>query len=438
MSLRARTSRFGSIETFRSTPLVVFDQGLVSAVNFATTVALVRWLGLELFGEFSLIWMLVLFALGLQQAFLALPMLTIGPKQSDEDRPRYYAALLVLEALFTLVVFGAVWGGCLVASELLGQARFAGVGLQVALLVCVKQAHAFVRSYFFSCDRRGAVLANDAVAYGGQILLLYALHRTGTLNLGSAIWAVVLASGVASVLGLAQVERIATTRADLVSVTRRHWRYSRWLVAKAILQWFSSNYFLLATRALLGPGALGALKAAQTVLGVLHVFFLAMENVVPVRAARLLVTEGLGSMTRYIERLTWIGTAFTLATSLVLLTWPGLLLHLLYGETSPDLETALRGFAILYVFVFEVAVLQLLLRTLERTRPIFTAFAVNAALSILVAYPLVEAFGLRGAIAGMVAQQLLMAGLMFVGLGRVLRDSMAAESLPATRFRAGR
>ena len=405
-------------------------------MNFATTVALVRWLGLELFGVFSLVWMLVLFALGLQQAFLSLPMLTIGPKQREEERPDYYAALLSLEFLFSFVAIALVWGGCHIASEFFGQERLAGVGLQVALLVCVKQAHAFIRSYFFSRDRRGAVLANDAVAYGGQIVLLYVLHRSGTLDLKSAIWAIVLTSGIACALGLVQYERIATTRERLVSVARRHWKFSRWLVAKAILQWFSSNYFLIAAGALLGTGALGALKAAQTVLGVLHVFFLAMENAVPVRAARILVTEGLGSLTRYMERLAWIGTGFTLATSLILLTWPGVLLGLLYGETSPELETALRGFAILYVFVFEVAVLQLLLRTLERTRPIFTAFAVNAVLSIFVAYPLVEAFGLIGAVAGMVGQQLLMAGLMFLSLGKILNNTLEEDSLAATRFRA--
>ena len=95
---------------------------------------------------------------------------------------------------------------------------------------------------------------------------------------------------------------------------------------------------------------------------------------------------------------------------------------------------ALRGFAILYVFVFEVAVLQLLLRTLERTRPIFTAFAVNAVLSIFVAYPLVEAFGLIGAVAGMVGQQLLMAGLMFLSLGKILNNTMEEDSLAATRL----
>src|SRR3546814_7993993 len=70
------------------------DQVMVSGSNFLMTVFLARYLGLEEFGRFALAWMAVLFAAGIHYALVAAPMMSIGPKQIEADRPAYFGAVL--------------------------------------------------------------------------------------------------------------------------------------------------------------------------------------------------------------------------------------------------------------------------------------------------------------------------------------------------------
>lgn len=407
------------------------DQALVSAVNFATTIALVRWLGLQSFGVFSLIWMAVLFAIGVQQACISQPLLTIASKQAEKNRKGYYGAVLWMQLAFTAVLFAISWAGCLAVATILRQEELAAVALPVSVLISAKQAHGFVRSVYFAREKRGGVLTNDALAYLGQLGLLFYVWQSGGLDLAATLWAIAIPSIFAACVGLAGYGTFGTSIDNLKRVAVRHWTFSRWLVAKAVLQWFSSNYFLIAAGAILGTTSLGALKAAQTMLGVLHVFFLAMENIVPVQAAKIHLEKGTSALASYMERLAWSGTVLTLAISMVVMAWPDALLRLVYGHSSADMVLALRALAVLYVFVFEVAVLQLLFRTLEHTRPIFVSFAVTALISLLTAYPIVNAFGLMGVVGGMIGQQVLMTMFLFFGLGRLLESTSADDELVA-------
>ena len=58
-------------------PIALADQMMVSAANFAGGIVLVRGLGLEEFGKYSIAYSLLLFANALQMSFVASPMLNI-------------------------------------------------------------------------------------------------------------------------------------------------------------------------------------------------------------------------------------------------------------------------------------------------------------------------------------------------------------------------
>ena len=74
--------------------LALADQALVSGASFATTVLLVRRLGLADFGLYGLLWLGVLLALGLQQALVF-------------DGPREFRQGFVVELAAGLIGAGA-------------------------------------------------------------------------------------------------------------------------------------------------------------------------------------------------------------------------------------------------------------------------------------------------------------------------------------------
>jgi len=63
------------------------DQGIVSGTSFLTNLMLARFMGLHEFGIFVLAWMSVLFVNSLQTSLIIAPMMSIGPKQEEKDRP---------------------------------------------------------------------------------------------------------------------------------------------------------------------------------------------------------------------------------------------------------------------------------------------------------------------------------------------------------------
>ncbi|KOR29273.1 hypothetical protein TI04_09020 [Achromatium sp. WMS2] len=84
----------------------LLDQMLVSGTNFLIGVFLVRLLGMEQYGMFILVWMIVQFFTSVQSALIVAPMLTIAPKIPIAERPNYFAATLALQTgLVGFIVF---------------------------------------------------------------------------------------------------------------------------------------------------------------------------------------------------------------------------------------------------------------------------------------------------------------------------------------------
>ena len=393
--------------------LALIDQVVVSGSSFLTTVLLVRALGLAEFGVFSLLWLAVVFAVNLQQALLGQPLLTFVPKLAAGESGAYLAATLRLALLLSALValatgasyafFLAHWDAEVVEGTL----------LPMVLVVTAKQAHAFLRASFFAGGRRNRALWIDLVAYPGQLLGLAVLWTQGALDLSSALWTVGLASSAACGLGLLCFEGRGARPAPLSEVADRHWQFARWMTAMAVAQWFGSNAYVVAAGALLGTAAVGALKAAHTVIGVLHLGFLTMENVVPVSAARLLAREGRQRMGSYLGRMALLGLAGTASISSLLALFPRLVLEPLYrGQVTDELVFALRGLALLYVFSFVVTVVQIGFRTIERTRVILVTYLINTAVAVALAQPVVASFGFEGVVLGMAGQQALLATLL--------------------------
>lgn len=427
--LRARVAGSG---------LVIADQALVSGASFATTILLVRALGLDGFGRFSLLWMGVLGLLALQQAVVGTPLLSIGPKHAPDADPAeardYDTGVLRLELAFLAVALAAALGAL---APLAHAAGVVASSHELAAAACAALARAacdFVRQHGFARERRKRVLALDVLAYGGQLAALAVLHVAGALTPLAAWTAIAGANALGAVAGLASYPCWRGSPGALGRVCARHLGMSRWLACLALLQWFTSNAFALAAGAVLGPAAVGAIKAGQTILGALHVLLLAVENVVPVRAAALAARGTAHELAAYFRRVWRDGGLLTLAAAAFIAVSADPLARLVYGSASADQVLAIRAFALHYVCVFAITLVTIRLRTEERTRPVFVAQALGAAFAAAGAHAAVEVFGLAGALAGIVLQQVLVLLVLVLALRGA---SEARRPLQAARAGAG-
>jgi O-antigen/teichoic acid export membrane protein len=383
-------------------------------------VILARFMGLREFGIFVLAWMSVLFVNSLQTALIVAPMMSIGPKQEEKDRPSYFGAVVAQELALVSCCFILVLVGLKTFSGFFHHANLQNLALPLAVAAFAYQMQDFVRRYFFATRQSRFALADDALSYLTQLPILFLLHLYGHLNSATALWAMSGTSIVGLVVGWFWVERIEFHWSWIKAISIRHWRVSRWIAGSTVLTWTSSNLFLLSAPMYYGAAAAGVLKASQNIMGPANIWFLGLENVVPAETARRLHSGGIHSMLAYTRSILvkWGGLTILFAASMSLV--PGFWLKLTYGPEMAQYGYVLRLYALVYVISFVGGPLRAGLQALEFTVPIFWSYLVMTALAFTFAVPMAKWLGLSGSLVGLIGAQVLFQSI--VGISLLLRS----------------
>ncbi|MEX1179728.1 MAG: oligosaccharide flippase family protein [Cucumibacter sp.] len=386
----------------------IADQIVVSGSNFVTGVLIARFLGIDQFGVFSLAWLVVLLFESIQAAVIAGPMLSIGPKQTKQEREEYYGIMFLEQFAFSGAAAALVAASMLVA---VSNRLPIDVGTLTALIAVVValQTQEFLRRYNFSRGRSGLVLLSDAVRYGTQLAALLALFVAYGAATG-VVGALLVIAGSALLGGLVLLKGrpiIPHSFARLHVIVAHQVEFSKWLFGAALVQWTTGNAFLIVVGALLGPTAVGAMRAAQNLLGVTHVYFQAAENVLSPLAARVLHEDGAPALRRLLRTTGFAFGALTSAFCLLFAGFPDYWLTLVFGPTFEGYGLIVVGYAAVYLLLAFSVPLRLAFLAMERTQSIFKVNVIAAAFALASSYPLVNWLGVPGAVAGVVLVHLI-------------------------------
>lgn len=410
-----------------STQLTLVDQALVSGSNFLTAILITRLAGLEEYGFFALAWMGLLLMSSLQQAFIQAPMMSLGPKKSDSEQASYFPASQLLQFGFALTIFLLICPVIAYADLLLPKWKVSELFPILPLAILAYLMQEYYRRYFFISSQAARALLIDGISYLGMLGGILFLYFQDLLTSSYIYLAILISFGTAALLGFFMA-RLSLRKgiAGFSAILREHWKYASWLLGTAVLQFFSSNYFLLAAAALLGPLALGALRIAQNLLGLTHVLFQAMENVVPVKAAESYAKEGFLAMKKYLLKLSVRSGLVVLAILVLLALGAKPVLGLVYGTEYEAYAFLLMGYCLFYLSLFPGYPLRYALRSIEHTRPIFISYVLSTAFSLLLAFPMVKRWELWGVVAGLILTQILMQSVYFLSLRKFQQKALAA------------
>ncbi|MBK8565419.1 MAG: hypothetical protein IPN76_19245 [Saprospiraceae bacterium] len=391
--------------------LALMGQAISSGGNFALGVLLARWLGVEAFGQYSILWMGVLFVLGLHQAYFTQPLMTLLPSKQASEQLAYLEALTGLQVLasvglaaLALLVFGlAVALG--IHSEWLEWLPLMGFLLASYLF------QDYLKKYCYAKRQMLVPMLMDAALFGLLLPTLAVLYFMDELSLGHALFTVMMSYGISSSIGQSMIGGSPIKywkRNNIIRTAKEHYHYSFWLLGTSMVQWFSGNFFLVAAAATLGAVAAGALRMAQNMVGLCHVLFLAMENIMPAEAARQFFSKGEKGLFAYLKRVGLLGS-IPVGLLLIGLTlaapW---LIKWLYGDEYQSYAYLVAAFSVVYALGYVLTILRLAMRSMHFTSPIFVGYLISAGLSILAAGPMVRQWGIGGVLAGLIGSQMLL------------------------------
>lgn len=401
----------------------VADQALVSAVNFLTGIVVARAVGVAGFGAFSLAWMVVLFVANLQYALVSAPMMSIGPKQDPAGTGHYFGAVFLQQGGFALLSMLAVAAGAATIAATVPSWGIDDLLAPMTAATAAYQTQDFLRRYFFTRGRAATALLIDGIGYAGQIAGLVAAAYWLELTAANALWITAAAFAVAAAMGGALTGPLSWRSGQFGAVLQRHWRFAGWLGVSSLLQWTTAHLYFFVAGALFGATAVGALRAANTLLGLTNVLRLALHNVAPVRAAEHFARDGSAALARYVARIGRIGGWATAAIVLVLAAAPEFWLGILFGIEFAPYGWLVRWYAAAYFLMFVMVVLSAALRATERTRVIFLAHLAAAIVLAVTMQPLFDRFGITGAAIGAVLVQTVTVAVLAAGYRRSLRQS---------------
>ncbi len=377
--------------------LAIGDQLIVSGTNFLSSLLMTRFIGLETYGSFVMFWMIFLFLQGIMNAYIGLPMQVLSSKRSNKEN--YLQANLRLANYTVFGICLLLYLGFYIYNVSWQETTF-GYGFWLfPLLITLFFKHEINRKYFYAQEQIVKVLLIDSCTYLLQIPVLLFCCINYSIGLNEVVLSLMMTVLIGNVVGFLIKEKQSENQPEQLPILE-NWLYARYLISTALLQWFSGNFLLISAGGILGLSALGIVRILQNIMGVLHVLFLSLENVVPTKAAYLLHKHSWKHMITYLKKVTLVTGVFYAGLLLLLFVFGRFILSFLYGTEYAKYDYLLYQFIVVYLFVFIGTQAQIIIKTIGVNRGIFIAYLFSFIVAFISAIPLIETFGISGVIVG--------------------------------------
>jgi O-antigen/teichoic acid export membrane protein len=406
--------------TFAPASWGLADQVLISGANFITTVLLARELGPDEFGNFVLVYLVLLFVNSLQGGLVTLPHNILGARRRGKDYARYTAstalsqlALAVVASLFAFAGWAVAWWLASPVAPLL---------LALPPAICASQVQEFARRVLYTERRIAAAFVVDLLAYGGQALAIVVLLQLRMLTAAHALYALAATFALGAALGCWKIRRSLEGAVD-GSVLRENWNFGKWLAGGEILSnWLSTELFVCLSAVALGTGAAGILRAVNTIFGPTRVIAYVANTMLPIRLSRTLADKGHSELHRQFNTACLVVVPVIGGYCLTAALLAGPVLWLLYGDKYVDAAPVLRLYAIFIFVTYAGVVLSTVLKAKQLTFGLFMSQLITCLVAIPVGSLLIATLGIYGAVLGMILNALVLSFQYWRAYRHALRE----------------
>ncbi len=385
------------MKRFSTKYLVLADQALFSGLSFMTTIWIARSIDANSFGIYSA-WILAIYLV-----VSAVGAWSIQPFQirynKISDKSDYISFVfwgqIVLLLLFAFVLYLLSY---FIKNQTLGIVIFFGIGFVF---------YDFMRKVLLVLERVGiAFLVNLFTAFFTLSSLAY-LSLTHQFIVENYMLLVSISFVFVFFFGIIYLKPFHWNIAQFKNHFSYHFHQGKWFFMTAISQWWSGNLFVVASGIYLGAIALGALRLAQSLFGILNVILQTFENyVLPQTATKMnsSIPEGISYLKNLSIKAAWL---FMPVLILCFLFAKDILI-IAGGEQYADYAFVVQGLCLLYVFIYISQPLRCIIRSLEFNKVFFKGYLITLAFSLVFSHLILSNFGLYGVLLGLIASQLIL------------------------------
>ncbi|WP_088888911.1 oligosaccharide flippase family protein [Leptolyngbya ohadii] len=357
------------------------DQIVVSALNFITGILLARFLGIEAYGSFVLSYSALLYANTLQQALIIAPMLSIAPQLSGFDQSKYLRGMLSSQIALSTVLCTLIFIAANTVSYFVHSESFSS-SLPLSLSILFFQLQDWLRRYYFVTRKSADAFINDLTSYGGQVLVLIILFNTNTLGTNSAFWAIAATSAFAFITGIF-FESLYPLRQQVLKTFQKNWKSGFNLFLAGQINWLGSQGILVLSGLILGPQALGGLRAAQNITGPFNILFQGMENFVPIKASQRYAQSQLRGLSQFLFNFSLLGGIAIIIPCILISIFSRNLMVLAYGSEYLEYSYLVIWQLVISLLVFLCFQAFYFFRTINETHQIVFGSIISSSISVI-------------------------------------------------------
>lgn len=384
---------------------VLADQVVVSGSAFLTNIMLAKAMGLQEYGKFSIIVMIQLFILSLSMAFssqvyqVAYPSLPVARQQ--KLTPGMLGLQFVTAIMILIALFGC-WSFCQI-SGLKANYFSHNVLIMAALSTVLYVLQDFLRRVFITRVQGSYAFLIDTITNVLQIIALLIAWYYNLLGQSMA-WSIIGLSFLPSV-----ITGIILLKPGNINLTvmRFSWKIQitkgGWLMGSSLLQWGSGYFFVIAAGWWLGASALGALRLAQYIFGLLNLLLQAIENYVLPKVAAIQ-----GDMSAYWWKLMRKSLLMIVPILCLLSLFAHDFFRIIGGPEYEQYTFVIYGLSIVYLLITIGYPVRIAIRSLGLNRHYFIGYILSVSAGLLLAPWLIKTWALQGVLAGIFLTQLIM------------------------------
>ena len=390
------------------------DQVIVSLCNFLVSIIIIRLLGVEIFGQFSFLWLFLLLINSTQLSYIISPMLTNAPKQSRSNINFYYGGVFCQQLIFTSIIFFIVYFVLKFFGSYISSYQIEKYFISFPFAIVAMQLHQFFRRLLFSKKLYFRAVLCDGITYTFLIFLLIYLNHLNKLNLEIIFWSFVLAFSMGAIINFPVLFSLKYSLNNTYTSIKENWIIAKWMLATALLQWLSGNLWIVNTGIILGPFMLGIVRACQTLINITNLIFQSIENIIPGETSQKFSSGGINEMHIYLKKFALKGFIIVAVIVLIIIIFAEPLLNIFYGTETANYYYLLMFLSLILPFTFFAFIPMYGLRTLGKTKPIFISFLLSSFVAIVASKFIITNFKLSGLIFGLFIHQIIITGVIYM------------------------
>ena len=382
---------------------VLADQTVFSANSFVTTILMARILSPSDFGIYASV---VLFIYLIVSALNAIVIQPLQVTLSKINNLSSYISFSFWVQL-TLVVIITTLVGLTLGLDLSYLAIYNELGLVIMILTAGFVMHDYFRKLFLAQAKIKKALSIDVITAIIHCGILISSLLVFQLSLYEVMLFLGLGYLPSIIIGIIFIQPGYKEGAEWKLFSTMHYHQSKWLLLTSLVQWWSSNLFVVASGVFLGIKALGAFRLVQSLFGVLNMLLQTFENYALPQASRLLFSS-ITEAKRYLKQISLkssilfgfvLSLAFIFSKSIILLAG---------GEQYVEYSYVVKGMAVLYLFIFIGYPIRMAIRALVLNKHFFLGYIFSLLFSLSSFNFLLDSWNLTGAIIGLIISQIIL------------------------------